>query len=493
MEATVTATEAEASVGADAPESVPTPGDGPAETTPMVVCPPGWHATWGLNWLGAMPTASDGPENSQEGGKTIGLLGRLAPSVAGVGGEVSAATEKASEPIVPVSAIRADGSKPLNQAPAADRQTSSGEVLLQTASKEAAAEMEAASASKPALHAADRLPAPSGRDSADASVNRLRPEADDSLPPAVRRVREPLRPSEPMHPVARPVSGSEDVPLPSRAAAGSSLTFGTGSASTDPPEALRGFRPPGGTAGDAAGESLRTMEAASDRGGPLEEQRAAVVADSGEFRQGADDPLASKMPAGGKALPSEGEGFAEGLAAMRRELPPSAAAEGNAEKTADGPAVANVKEDIGGTGRSGVLDQMVQRAAVHLKDGHGEISIDLKPEFLGRVRMQIATENQQVTVRIVTDLPAVRDLIESGLTQLKSELQSQGLQVERLEVAVADDHRQRGWQSAPNAQGWKGAAASPSLIAGLPPAEVCDVSRGRSPHAGSAPTIDMFV
>jgi len=469
METSVTASEAESMAGADAHESVPPPGDRPAETTPVVVGPLGWPATWGLHWLGAMPTASENLEISQEGAQVIGLLGRLTPPVAEGGGEVSDSAEKASDPIETVPLTRADGSKPLNHRLAADGQTSSGEVLLQTALKASAAQIEAASAGNPELQAAD------------------------SLQPAVRRVREPLRSSEQVQPTARPLSGSEDFPLPPRAAAGARLTFGTEDAPTDRSETLRGFRPPGGSAADASGEALRTMETASDRGGPVAEHRAAVVADSGEFRQGADDALSSKMPAGAKALSLEGEGFAEGLAAMRRELPPSAAAEGNSEKTGDGPAGVHAKEVIGGTGRSGVLDQMVQRAALHLKDGHGEISIDLKPEFLGRVRMQIATENQQVTVRIVTELPAVRDMIETGLTQLKSELQSQGLQVERLEVAVADDHRQRGWQSAHTAPNWKGAAASPSLIADLPAAEVCDESLGRRPRAGSAPTIDMFV
>jgi flagellar hook-length control protein FliK len=46
-----------------------------------------------------------------------------------------------------------------------------------------------------------------------------------------------------------------------------------------------------------------------------------------------------------------------------------------------------------------------------------------------------------VTVRIVTELPMVRDLIEQNLHQLKADLQQQGLQVERVEVSVADDPR----------------------------------------------------
>ena len=99
-----------------------------------------------------------------------------------------------------------------------------------------------------------------------------------------------------------------------------------------------------------------------------------------------------------------------------------------------------------------MFDQIVQRAAVHVKNDQGEMRIDLKPEFLGHVRLQIVTENQQVTVRILTELPMVRDMIESNIQQLKSDLQQQGLRVERVEVAVADDPREH-----PGRQAWTGA------------------------------------
>jgi flagellar hook-length control protein FliK len=148
---------------------------------------------------------------------------------------------------------------------------------------------------------------------------------------------------------------------------------------------------------------------------------------------------------------------------------------------------------MAGTGRAGIFDQIVQRAAVQLSSDQGEINIDLKPDFLGRVRMQILTENQQVTVRIVTELAAVRDMIETGLNQLKSELQSQGLQVERLEVAVADDHRQRGWQQANTAPAWKTAAAGADTAMERSDIEERSAALYYRPHPGGTASIDMFV
>ncbi|MDY6791180.1 MAG: flagellar hook-length control protein FliK [Thermodesulfobacteriota bacterium] len=92
--------------------------------------------------------------------------------------------------------------------------------------------------------------------------------------------------------------------------------------------------------------------------------------------------------------------------------------------------------------RTGTLKQIVQKAALNLKNGKSQVRIDLKPEFLGSVRMKIATENQMVTVRILTELPVVKEMIESNLGQLKSDLQSHGMEIDRLDVSVASDSQQ---------------------------------------------------
>jgi hypothetical protein len=90
---------------------------------------------------------------------------------------------------------------------------------------------------------------------------------------------------------------------------------------------------------------------------------------------------------------------------------------------------------------SQTLNQIVQKAVLSLANGQHEVQIDLKPEFLGHIRMQIVTESQQVAVRIVAELPFVKDMLESNLNQLKTELQAQGLEVDELEVSVAHDSR----------------------------------------------------
>ena len=88
---------------------------------------------------------------------------------------------------------------------------------------------------------------------------------------------------------------------------------------------------------------------------------------------------------------------------------------------------------------SQTLNQIVQKAVLSFNNGQHEIQIDLKPDFLGHIRMQIVTESQQVTVRIAAELPFVKEMLENNLNQLKAELQAQGLKVDELEVSVAHD------------------------------------------------------
>ncbi|MDL1962733.1 MAG: flagellar hook-length control protein FliK, partial [Deltaproteobacteria bacterium] len=89
-----------------------------------------------------------------------------------------------------------------------------------------------------------------------------------------------------------------------------------------------------------------------------------------------------------------------------------------------------------------VLTQIVKKASFNLKNGQTEVKIDLKPEFLGRIQLKISTENHQVMVRILTEIPLVKDMIENNINQLKADLQNHGLEIDKLDVFVANDSDQ---------------------------------------------------
>ena len=102
-------------------------------------------------------------------------------------------------------------------------------------------------------------------------------------------------------------------------------------------------------------------------------------------------------------------------------------------------AISSSRETEAGTLRTQTLDQIVRKAVIHVRNGQHEAKIDLKPEFLGHVRMQVTTENHQVTVKILTEFGFVKDMVENNIHQLKADLQQQGLNVDKLEVAVSSD------------------------------------------------------
>jgi flagellar hook-length control protein FliK len=84
-------------------------------------------------------------------------------------------------------------------------------------------------------------------------------------------------------------------------------------------------------------------------------------------------------------------------------------------------------------------------------------------------------------------------MIEAGLQQLKSELQNQGLHVDRLEVSVSDDpHKQPRRQGKPDANSRPGAVEGVSAADRKAAQERLEPAYYR-PRPGGAATIDMFV
>lgn len=118
----------------------------------------------------------------------------------------------------------------------------------------------------------------------------------------------------------------------------------------------------------------------------------------------------------------------------------------NAEKVFEATSLSKQADAGHDSLRNQTLDQIVRKAVIYMRNGQHEAKIDLKPDFLGHVRMQVTTENHQVTVKILTEFGFVKDMVENNIQQLKADLQQQGLNVDKLEVAVSndtDEHKHR--------------------------------------------------
>ncbi|WJH33270.1 flagellar hook-length control protein FliK [Paenibacillus sp. CC-CFT747] len=84
------------------------------------------------------------------------------------------------------------------------------------------------------------------------------------------------------------------------------------------------------------------------------------------------------------------------------------------------------------------MTQLVMKSFnVNPLSGMSEASLTLTPENLGKVEVKISVHNGQVIAHFAAQTVLGKEMIEGQLSQLRLNLQNQGIQVERLEVAQA--------------------------------------------------------
>ncbi|NOU77927.1 hypothetical protein GC101_03435 [Paenibacillus sp. LMG 31459] len=79
------------------------------------------------------------------------------------------------------------------------------------------------------------------------------------------------------------------------------------------------------------------------------------------------------------------------------------------------------------------------------KGGVAEATITLFPENLGQVDVKISMQNGNLVAQFLTQHSGTKDILEQQMNQLRLALQSQGLQVERLEVTQNNPSAQSQW------------------------------------------------
>jgi flagellar hook-length control protein FliK len=83
-----------------------------------------------------------------------------------------------------------------------------------------------------------------------------------------------------------------------------------------------------------------------------------------------------------------------------------------------------------------VLDQVTRGLRVSLDQARSEVTLQLKPESLGTIRMRLSVENGAVQAMIQVENAEIRKIIESGLTRLGERLAEQGYRLDRSHVTV---------------------------------------------------------
>ena len=89
------------------------------------------------------------------------------------------------------------------------------------------------------------------------------------------------------------------------------------------------------------------------------------------------------------------------------------------------------------TDPSDVANQIMESMRANLSENVTELEMTLHPATLGNVRVNLVSQNGQVTAQFLTQNESVRAAIESQIVQLKESLESQGVKIEAVEVTVA--------------------------------------------------------
>lgn len=133
-----------------------------------------------------------------------------------------------------------------------------------------------------------------------------------------------------------------------------------------------------------------------------------------------------------------------------------------------------------------LIDQVVKKAELLVKDNRSEMTLQLKPGFLGKMTIKIAVDEAgTVTAHFSTSSQQVKNALEQNIQTLRQTLEAQGLKVDRTEVNVQLDSG--GMMSDPGGRQDLWQQPRGGLFTGLSDSEG-DISPAASQMANPVPT-----
>lgn len=84
-----------------------------------------------------------------------------------------------------------------------------------------------------------------------------------------------------------------------------------------------------------------------------------------------------------------------------------------------------------------IIKQIVDEIKVSIKPDMTKIEMQLYPEHLGKISLQVISKDGMITAQIATQNQTVKEAIENQIIVLKQSLEEQGIKVESVEVTIA--------------------------------------------------------
>ncbi len=88
------------------------------------------------------------------------------------------------------------------------------------------------------------------------------------------------------------------------------------------------------------------------------------------------------------------------------------------------------------------VTQTIEAIASGVQNGERTLTIQMRPEFLGRLQMTLAMSEEGLTATIRTSDPAVQSTIASEVSRLQAELEEKGILIKEVEVLLASPEEQ---------------------------------------------------
>ncbi len=82
---------------------------------------------------------------------------------------------------------------------------------------------------------------------------------------------------------------------------------------------------------------------------------------------------------------------------------------------------------------------VVRNAQILLRNGGGEMKMQLKPEGVGEIHLKVAVKDGQVAVQMLTESDSAKKMLENGIEDLKTSLAQNKLHVDALKIEVGTE------------------------------------------------------
>lgn len=108
-----------------------------------------------------------------------------------------------------------------------------------------------------------------------------------------------------------------------------------------------------------------------------------------------------------------------------------------------------------GTFTPPIIDQVAEGIITASREG-GRVRISLQPETLGKVNVDLLVNDDRVKLVVVVESEGVKNIIKSGIEDLRSSLQQQGLQIGSMDVVLHRSLDQRDFGTFGGFGDWSG-------------------------------------